>query len=133
MSDIFQPESRRARDTIRIARIGVYAYHGVYEEEGRLGQRFFISVLARLDLHPAGRADDLALTVSYSDIAQRVQEIAVSRRYQIIEALAEAVAADLLRAFPMIEEIEIAVEKPNAAVAAMLDTIEVTIIRQRTR
>jgi dihydroneopterin aldolase len=133
MSDVYQPDHRTARDRITIARIGVYAYHGVYEEEGRLGQRFFISVTARLELHAAGRADDLSLSVSYADIAQRVQEIAVSRRFQIIEALAEAIAADLLRAFPAIEEIEVTVEKPNAAVAAILDTIAVTIIRQRTR
>lgn len=121
------------RDRISIRRIGVFAYHGVYEEEGRLGQRFYISIDAYLDLRPAGRADDLEKSVSYADIAARVQEIAVGQRYQIIEALAEAVATDLLRAFPLIEDISITVEKPAAAVAAILDAISVTVHRRQER
>lgn len=46
-------------DSIHLGRIGVFAYHGVYEEEGRLGQRFYISLDLGLDLAPAGAADDL--------------------------------------------------------------------------
>lgn len=118
-------------DRISIERIGVFAYHGVYEEEGRLGQRFYISIEAGLDLSPAGRSDDLTQSVSYADIAARVQEISVGHRFRIIEALAEAIAQDLLHAFPRIEEIKVGVEKPNAAVAAILDTIRVTITRRR--
>lgn len=119
------------RDLISIRRIGVFAYHGVYEEEHRLGQRFYISVEARLDLSEAGRADNLAATVSYADIAALVQEIAVSERFQIIEALGEAIAAGILRQFPRVEEVSITVEKPAAAVAAILDGISVTITRGR--
>jgi len=118
-------------DRITIERIGVFAYHGVYEEEGRLGQRFYITIDAGLDLAPAGRSDDLTQSVSYADIAARVQEISVGHRFRIIEALAEAIAQDLLHAFPRIEEIKVVVEKPNAAVAAILDTIRVAIHRTR--
>lgn len=119
------------RDRITISRIGVFAYHGVFEEESRLGQRFYVSIEARLDLAPAGRTDDLEKSVSYAEIAAHVQEISVSNRFQIIEALAEAIAADLLKGFPRIEEIVVTVEKPNAAVAAILDSIGVTITRTR--
>ena len=121
------------RDRISIQRIGVFAYHGVYEEEGRLGQRFYVSIDAWLDLAPAGREDNLEKSVSYADIAAQVQEIAVGQRYQIIEALAEAIAGELLRNFPLIDEISVTVEKPNAAVAAILDSIFVTIHRARAR
>jgi 7,8-dihydroneopterin aldolase/epimerase/oxygenase len=123
----------RGLDRISIQRIGVFAYHGVFEEEGRLGQRFYVSVDAYLDLAPAGQSDDLEKSVSYADIAAHVQEIAVSNRYHIIEALAQAIAVDLLRAFPLLQEVSITVEKPNAAVAAILDSIAVTIHRARDR
>jgi dihydroneopterin aldolase len=120
-----------ARDLISIRRIGVFAYHGVYEEESRLGQRFYVSMEARLDLSEAGRTDNLAATVSYADIAALVQEIAVGERFQIIEALGEAIAAGILRQFPRVEEVSITVEKPAAAVPAILDGISVTITRGR--
>jgi dihydroneopterin aldolase len=130
MNDIAAP---RGRDRITISRIGVFAYHGIFEEEGRHGGRFFISVDAGLDLAPAGRADDIALSVSYADITARVQELAVANRYGLIEALAEAIAADLLREFPRLDDVSITVEKPGAAVAAILDMISVTINRVRVR
>lgn len=126
------PTGTGARDRILIQRIGIFAYHGVYEEEGRLGQRFFITVDCRLDLSGAGRMDDLTQSVSYADIAARVQEIAVGHRFRILEGLGEAIAQNLLISFPRIEEISITVEKPGAAVPAILDTIAVTITRQRS-
>ncbi|MCZ8375880.1 MAG: dihydroneopterin aldolase [Beijerinckiaceae bacterium] len=118
-------------DVIRLSRIGIFAYHGVYEEEGRLGQRFYLTLELGLDLGPAGRSDDLNQTVSYADIATRVQEIAVSQRFQIIEALAEAIAGDLLVNFPRLREVAVTVEKPHAAVMAILETLSVTIHRVR--
>ena len=123
--------AHKGRDRITISRIGVFAYHGLYAEEERLGQRFFISVECRLDLSDAGRKDDLEQSVSYADIAARVQEIAVGQRFRIIEALGEAIAQDLLHSFPRIDELSITVEKPGAAVAALLDNIAVTITRSR--
>ena len=128
-----EPITPRNRDRISIQRIGVFAYHGVYEEEGRLGQRFYVSIDAYLDLAAAGQADDLEKSVSYADIAAQVQEIAVGNRYNIIEALAEAIAGELMRNFPRIDEIAVTIEKPNAAVAAILDSIFVTINRSRAR
>ena len=127
------PSATPNRDRISIQRIGIFAYHGIYEEEGRLGQRFYVSIDAWLDLAPAGLADDLGKSVSYAEIAQQVQEIAVGNRYNIIEALAEAIAGELMRNFPRIDEIAVTVEKPNAAVAAILDSIFVTIHRSRAR
>ena len=37
-------------DRIILTRIAVYAYHGILAEEEKLGQRFYVSLEARLDL-----------------------------------------------------------------------------------
>lgn len=126
-----EKQAQAGRDRIAIRRIAVFAYHGLYPEEAELGQRFYISLECRLDLSGAGRGDDLNQSVSYADIAAKVQEIAVGQRFRIIEALAEAIAAALLADYPRIEEISVTVEKPAAAVPAILDTILVTIERSR--
>ena len=47
-------------DKICIRRLEVYAHHGVYEEEKRLGQKFYITVEMELDTRAAGISDDLA-------------------------------------------------------------------------
>jgi dihydroneopterin aldolase len=119
------------KDRIRLKKIAVFAYHGVYDEEARLGQRFNISLDCAIDLAEAGRTDNLAFGVSYADLAALVQEIAVSERFKIIEALGERIAGAVLERNPRISAVSVTVEKPAAAIAALFETIEVTIHRER--
>ena len=118
-------------DHIRLTRIGVFAYHGVHPEERRLGQRFYISLDCQLDLSPAGTTDDFNQTVCYATLAERVQEIAVSQSYRTIEGLAEAVAGMALTENPRLSAITVTVDKPGAAIAAILEGISVSITRSR--
>jgi dihydroneopterin aldolase len=120
------------KDRVRLKKIAVFAYHGLYDEEARLGQRFNISLDCAIDLAEAGRTDDLKHGVSYADLAALVQEIAVSERFHIIEALAERIAASILEKHPRIAAIAVTIEKPAAAIAALFETIEVTIERSRS-
>ncbi len=118
-------------DRLRLSRIGVFAYHGVNDEERRLGQRFYISLVCRLDLSDAGRTDDYEKTVCYAALAQAVQEVAVMQSFSIIEGLAEAIAARCLAEHPRLTSVTVTVEKPAAPVAALLETIAVEITRNR--
>lgn len=119
------------KDRIRLKKVAVFAYHGVYDEEARLGQRFNISLDCAIDLSEAGRNDDLKQGVSYADLAALVQEIAVSERFSIIEALGEKIAAAVLEKHRRIAAVAVTVEKPAAAIAALFETIEVIIHRER--
>ena len=119
-------------DHIRVVGIAVYGRHGVLPEEAVLGQRFYIDLDARLDLAPAGRADAVEATASYADLTRIAVEIAEGRRFKLIEALAEAIAAAILDRFPAIEAITVRVDKPSAPVPAILDRVGVEITRGRT-
>ncbi|GJD56899.1 dihydroneopterin aldolase [Methylobacterium dankookense] len=118
-------------DHIRVHRIAVFARHGLLEEEARLGQRFYISLDAVLDLAAAGRSDDVAETVSYADLTEIAVGIATERRFKLIEALAETIAAEILARFARIRTITVAVDKPSAPIPAILDGVTVAITRGR--
>lgn len=120
-----------AGDLIRVTRIAVFGRHGVLAEEAVLGQRFYISLEAELDLGPAGRSDDVAGTVSYADLTAVAVAIATERRFNLIEALAETVAAEILARFAQVDAITVQVEKPSAPVPAILDSVGVAITRRR--
>ena len=120
-----------AGDLIRVTRIAVFGRHGVLAEEAVLGQRFYISLEAELDLGPAGRSDDVAGTVSYADLTAVTVAIATERRFNLIEALAETVAAEILARFARVEAITVQVDKPSAPVPAILDSVGVAITRRR--
>jgi dihydroneopterin aldolase len=118
-------------DRILVERIAVFAYHGLLAEETRLGQRFYVSLDCRLDLAPAGRSDDVARTVSYADLTEIVVRIATERRFALIEALAEAIAAEILEQHPPITELRVRVDKPSAPVPAIIDGVAIEIVRTR--
>ena len=54
-------------DIITIEKLKVYAYHGVFEEEKKEGQVFYVSARLHLDVRKASRNDDLSKTVNYRD------------------------------------------------------------------
>ena len=118
-------------DRILVERIAVFAYHGLLAEEARIGQRFYISLDCALDLGPAGRSDDVAQTVSYADLTGIVVRIATERRFALIEALAEAIAAEILDGFPLLDTVTVRVDKPSAPVPAVIEGVSIAITRRR--
>ena len=118
-------------DMITLSRLALYAHHGVHAEEARLGQRFYVSLTCSLDLKPAGQADDYRQTVCYASLAKLVHEIGTTRRFHIIEGLAEAIAAAVLDQFPQVASVTVRVEKPEAPVPFIVDGVAVEIRRFR--
>lgn len=118
-------------DRIFVKNIAIFAHHGLHPEEAVLGQRFFIHLEARTDVRAAGLADDFALTVSYVDLTEIAIAVATGRRFRIIEAVAETIAAEILAKLPQVTSIVVRVDKPSAPVPAIIDGVSVEIERSR--
>nr|WP_321459525.1 dihydroneopterin aldolase [uncultured Cohaesibacter sp.] len=118
-------------DRIILRDLAFFAYHGVFAEEATLGQRFYFDLDCYLDLRPAGQSDDETKTVRYDYIVKRVENIVQNQRFKLIEALAEAVAKDLLTHFADLDHIRIKVRKPEAPIPAIIKDIAVEITRDR--
>jgi dihydroneopterin aldolase len=104
-------------------------FHGALEEEQREGQRFVFDVT--LVAHDAGvRSDHLADTVDYTQVVDRIQAISEGRRFNLIEALAAAVADDLLAAFP-VSRVRVRVRKPEVRLAVPVEYTAATVERSR--
>lgn len=120
-------------DQLRIRNLTFYARHGLLPEEARLGQRFEVDVELRVDLAPAGAADDPSRTIDYAALCKVVEEtVTGQRRFQLVEGLAEAVAAAVgVRAAAVFgaAAVVVRVRKPNPPVDAVFDGLEVEIER----
>lgn len=118
-------------DVLRLRNLRFYAYHGLYAAENELGQRYEVDLEIRRDLGPAGRADDLQLTVDYPRVISLIEAVVTGRRFRLVEALAEAIAARVgQECGPM--ELLVRVRKPSPPVAVQFDGIEVEICRTYT-
>ncbi len=118
-------------DLIKISRLEIYAYHGVFPEENKLGQKFLVSLKLYMDLSKAAKNDDLTLSLDYGEVCGKVSDFVKGNRFDLIETLAYGITELLLDEYELLTSVETTVEKPWAPVGLPLDTVSVTVKRMR--
>ena len=94
---------------VELRGLRVFGRHGVHPEEKEQGQDFVFDV--ELEVGDRGVSDRLEDAVDYDAVARAVQEVSDAQAYNLLEALATAVADELLRRFAA-ERAVVRVTKP---------------------
>lgn len=116
---------------LRIENLRFYAYHGVMPQEQVVGNEYIVNVRLKVDVSKAMVSDDVADTVNYAEVYERIkEEMAIPS--QLIEHVANRITQRLFKDFPTIEQIALKLSKRNPPMGADIDatTIEVIIERQ---
>ncbi|KAI4377541.1 hypothetical protein MLD38_015147 [Melastoma candidum] len=124
--------SELSGDKLVLRGLMFHGYHGVKEEEKKLGQKFLIDVDAWMDLRRAGRSDNLQDTISYTAIYRIVKEVVEGPSRNLLESVAEHIAMTTLTQFPQISAVWVKVGKPHVAVVGSLDYLGIEILRKRS-
>ena len=101
---------------VELEGLEIFGRHGVLEEERRDGRNFFYDI--SLEVSDAALSDRLEDAVDYREVAACVQEISDGRQFQLIEALAGAVADAIAERFP-VEHVRVRVRKPDPKPAGL--------------
>lgn len=112
--------------TVELRDLRVFGRHGVREHEQRDGQIFVFDV--DLGVGERGTSDRLEDAVDYSAVARAVQAVSDAHRYDLLEALATAVADELLRTFSP-ETVVVRVAKPDVRPGGLEGTAAVSVAR----
>ena len=88
--------SEWAKDEIHIDRLEVFAYHGVYPEETRNGQTFYVNAVLYTDMEKAGTSDELEHTVDYGAVCHFITKWMQENTCRLLEAVAERLSEALL-------------------------------------
>lgn len=119
-------------DKIILSGMQFFGYHGTRPEENSLGQRFVVDIALHLSLRAAGEADDLSLTVDYSQVHALARAVVEGPPLRLTEAVAERIAAGVLAEHPLVQAVEVRVRKPGVRLAdTVLDGSVVAITRRR--
>lgn len=108
-----------------------YAYHGLFEQESTLGQRFEVDLELGINLEKAGISDNMQDSVHYGEVYDLVEDIVVNKRYNLLEALAHGLVQVLLEKDQRIEQVHVAIRKPSVPIKGIMDYAEVEIRRKR--
>jgi len=117
-------------DRIEIHAISAHGFHGVYPEERQEGQKFLVDLSLTLKSKKAAKSDSLEDAIDYSKVIAAVNKILVGDPVNLIEHLAEIIAAKVLKDFPL-KSVEVVVHKPDAPVGVEVGDIAVRITRRK--
>jgi dihydroneopterin aldolase len=115
--------------TIELAGILLHGHHGVLEHERRDGQRFLVDVELDLAHEAAARTDSIEDAVDYRRVVARVRDVSDARAYNLLEALAAALADALLADFP-VDAVRVRVRKPDVVLEPPVEYAAVRVERR---
>jgi dihydroneopterin aldolase len=104
----------------------------VFEHERRDGQEFIVDLVVWLDFTAAAASDDLADTVDYGALADRVVAIVGGTPRNLIEKVASDIADEIMTD-RRIAAAEVALHKPAAPIPHWFGDVAVVIRRTRGR
>lgn len=113
-------------DRIFIRGLKVVTVIGVFDWERRIPQTLSLDVTFAVDLSKAADTDTLDKTIDYAAVSQRLQDLAKTSSFDLVETFAERCAAGVMQEFG-VPWIEVCVTK----VVALPGRTEVGVVIQR--
>ena len=113
--------------SIQVRGLQTFAYHGLFEEERRLGQKFTLDICARLRAARSHTDDNLLVSIRYDELVDAALTVAKDRAFHTLETLGESIARQLLQQFLLIESVAIVISKMSPPIEATLQQVGVEI------
>ena len=100
-------------DTIFLRDLRIRTIVGIWEWERRLPQMVSIDLDMATDIRRSAASDEIKDTLDYKGVSNRVREFVADSRFQLIETMAEQIAAIVIDEFK-VPWVRVAVHKPFA-------------------
>ena len=121
--------SEQAKDEIRIEGLEVYARHGVYPEETKNGQYFYVNAILYINMRRAGREDNLERTINYGTVCHFITDWMQENTCLLLEAVAERLSQALLLEYDALADLELEIQKPHAPIRLPFGNVSVKVRR----
>ena len=109
---------------IELRGLQFYSFHGLYDEEKKIGGEFVVDVLARLDSSHR-EVSSLEETVNYAEVFAIIT-VEMNQPRELLETLTQSIAEKIHSKFSSIKEIEVRVEKKVPPIVGFNGTVAAT-------
>lgn len=107
-----------------------FAFHGYYDEEQKIGNKYGVDLYINTDLQAAGTSDNLHQTVNY-EVLYRVVAEEMRAPARLLEHVGHRVMDRVLEEFPHIDAVKVKVSKFNPPLGGICHRARVTLQRKR--
>lgn len=122
-----------ADSSISLNDVRLYAYHGVMEQERRVGGEYSVSLRVHYNIYKAMQTDEVADTLNYAELLEMVKrEMAVPSK--LLEHVAGRIGESVFQRFPQAEAIDLTITKMNPPMGACCAgaSVSVHLINDKT-
>lgn len=102
-----------------------HAFHGVYPEEKKLGNRFRAEIKMWLDVPFNPENEDLSATVDYAGV-YAILKREMENPCALLESLGQRICRDVSAAYSMLDEIQVSISKANPAIGGLCEWVTVS-------
>lgn len=126
-----KPKPMVTESRIFIDGVRLYAFHGVMEQERRVGGWFRVSVRVHYNICKAMETDEVADTLSYAELCQLVKT-QMAQPSRLLEHVAGRMANAVMERFPEATEVELSLTKENPPMGVNCEGagVELHLIKQ---
>ena len=107
-----------------------FAFHGYYDEEQKIGNKYGVDIYLRTDLHAAGASDKLAETVNY-EVLYRLTLAEMQQPARLLEHLAHRILDRIMSEFGQVRGCRVSISKFNPPLGGICQRARVTLSRKR--
>lgn len=125
MIKAFSPRRQKPSMRIFVEGLLIQASIGVHPHEYESTQPIIMDICLDMGPMPAPKDDRLHETLDYGLVAQKAEEIALAAHVQLVETLADRIAAWALSADPRVQAVTVRIAKPQALLKAQAAGVEV--------
>jgi dihydroneopterin aldolase len=109
-----------------------FAFHGYYDEEQKIGNKYGVDLYIKTDLLAAGESDKLHETVNYEILYRLVAE-EMRAPARLLEHVAHRVLDRIVAELPGVRKVKINVSKFNPPLGGICHRARVTLTKHRER
>ncbi len=111
---------------IHLESMEFYAFHGHYEEEQIVGNRFLVDLVIETDMQRPAASDELEDAVNYQE-AYRLVKREMKKKSKLLENIANRILEAIFEEFSGISKATVTIRKMNPPVGGQMKAVSVTL------
>ena len=117
------------RFIVSLDRVRLFAYHGFFEQENRVGNEFEVNLKVEYEdrTQGASETDELENTVSYADLYEIVKS-EMEKPRKLLETVAKDVAIKIKEKYPNVGAVECKITKLTPPISGFDGSASVTFL-----
>jgi dihydroneopterin aldolase len=112
--------------TIALEGLEFFAYHGFYEEEQKMGNKYALDITIDTDFVQAAQQDRLSLTVNYTTLYQIAHRV-MQEPSRLLEHIGFRVIEQIRTHYPDVSKVTVKVSKFNPPIGGVCTRAVITM------